>query len=104
MIEFEFTVNRSFLDYVSRPITVPKEVYGELEATSIVGTENVRITCPDGSLMSGHIYGGHAGYGFYYQIRVKTGHADDPLSRLTTETKINVRIYEDEDRITLGIA
>lgn len=72
MIRFRFTVNKSFLDWPSHPITVPKSKvdYARLEAEGL-DRGDLRIQTPDGSTLGGLMYSGKAGYGFYYQIRIE---------------------------------
>ncbi len=78
MVRFRFTVNKSFLDWPTHPITVPKSKvdYTSLEDEGLDDGE-LRIQTPDGSTSGGLMYSGKAGYGFYYQIRmnVPDGHS-----------------------------
>lgn len=71
MIHFRFTINKSFLDWPSHPITVPKSKvnYATLEAEGL-DRGDLRVQSPDGSTLGGLMYSGKAGYGFYYQIRI----------------------------------
>ena len=99
MISFRFKVGNSFLGYMSRPITIPKSQvnYKDIEAEQL-HSDNVRIICPNGELMSGSIIYAKAGYGPYYQIKVE-GKDNDPLSRLDYGQILNVQV-ERTGRIT----
>ncbi len=94
MITFHFEVNASFLKYPSHPITVPKTQvdYARIDAESL-GPE-LRIVCPDGTRVEGELYHGTAGYGPYYQLRVRPD-ARDALAALPHGTKLRVDIRRD---------
>src|SRR3954471_8519708 len=88
MVEFTFTVNKSFLSYSSHPITIPRTQvdYSILENENLLG--RVTIVSPSGRIVRGHIYSGTAGFGPYHQIRASssTNDAFDDLelgSRIT---------------------
>ncbi|MBC8427249.1 MAG: hypothetical protein H8E00_01175 [Deltaproteobacteria bacterium] len=93
-VTFPFTINMSFLKYGTHPITIPKEVYDFLMIHDIVVNRNLQILFPDGSTAVGYIYHGKAGYGEYYQIKVKQS---------STETGIGVSQFKQGDRIKVEI-
>lgn len=70
MISFAFRVNRSFREYATHPITIPKSQvdYRQLERELAGGVEG-DLRFPDGSSVPAFVYGGVAGYGPYFQIR-----------------------------------
>jgi hypothetical protein len=74
-IAFNFTINMSYLKYGTHPITIPKEVYHFIRVHKIVPNQEMRITFPDGSTATGYIYYGSAGWGKFYQIKVKQTHS-----------------------------
>lgn len=78
LVSFIFQVNRSILDYDSRPITIPKRLYALMEQEGLIDTETVTVVCPDGTIMTGFIHASVAGYGPYYQLRVQGGYKGDP--------------------------
>jgi len=82
MIRFRFTVNSSFLNYLHRPITIPRRQvdYHDLD-TGNFERDDLRVICPNGEIMSGNMVYSTAGYGPYYQFRIE-GAQNDPLSRL----------------------
>lgn len=92
MIRFRFEVNKSFLDYETRPITIPKTQvdYGRIVKERL-GADNVRVICPDMERLSGSIYSGVAGYGPYYQIRID-GSPSDPLRKLKCGDWLRVEV------------
>src|SRR5436190_21965245 len=69
VLQFQFEVNKSFLNYPNHPITVPKRLYPAMAAEGI-GPGSLSVEAPDGSVLSGDLYHGTAGYGPYYQIRI----------------------------------
>lgn len=92
MLRFYFSVNRSFLGHTTRPITIPKTQvdYEKLEREELCDSEAV-VICPNGQHLSGFIYYGEAGYGPYYQLRVRGDHGD-PLGGLPFGQKLLVDI------------
>lgn len=74
MIYFKFTINASFLQYSTHPITVPKSQvkYSQVVEEGI-DRGDLTIIFPRGERVSGHMYYGKAGYGPYYQVRMYTG-------------------------------
>lgn len=71
MIAFRFKVNRSFLEWPSHPITVPRSQvdYQSLER-ELGHTDSLEIITPEGERLRGTLHYGVAGYGPYYQIRI----------------------------------
>lgn len=66
MLSFEFTINRSFLDYSAHPITVPRTQgsNSHLESEFRSG-ESIDIRLPDGGSADGILYGGCSSWGPY---------------------------------------
>lgn len=89
-VEFLFRVNRSFLNYIRRPITIPVQ-FNTLVRTHALDADHVRIHGPGGQQFDGHIYGSHNNQGEYHQIIVN-GDNGDALSRLPRGQEIGVRI------------
>lgn len=94
MITFTFEVNRSFLNYFHRPITIPRGQvsYDNLESAGLCSND-LDILCPDGEKMSGKMVYSRAGYGPYYQIRID-GFQNDPLSRLPKGQQVIVEMQK----------
>lgn len=92
MISFRFKVGNAFLNYLHRPITIPKSQvsYKDIEAEQL-HSDNVRVICPNGERMAGGIIYATAGYGPYYQIKIE-GKENDPLTRLKIGEVLNVVI------------
>lgn len=92
MIRFRFKVGNAFLNYLHRPITIPKSQvsYNDIEAQQL-HSDNIRVICPNGERMAGCIIYSTAGYGPYYQIKVE-GEKNDPLSRLSVGKVLVVEI------------
>lgn len=99
MISFRFRVGNAFLNYLHRPITIPKSQvnYKDIEAQQL-HSDDVRVICPEGERMAGCIIYSKAGYGPYYQIKVE-GKENDPLSCLSVGQVLVVEI-EKMGRVT----
>lgn len=71
MVSFLFRVNRSFLEYAAHPITVPSSQvdYARIRSELLCG--DATIVLPNGERIAGVIYCGTAGYGPYYQLRMR---------------------------------
>ncbi|HTZ17012.1 MAG TPA: hypothetical protein VMB78_01100 [Dissulfurispiraceae bacterium] len=70
-VAFNFKINKSFLKYGNHPITVPREFYPFLAIHGITKKQEARIILPNGSIASAYIHNSTAGYGEYYQIRIR---------------------------------
>lgn len=70
-ITFNFKINKSFLKYNNHPITVPREFYPFLKIHGITKKQEAKIILPDGSIALAYIHYSTAGYGDYYQIRIR---------------------------------
>lgn len=99
-ISFRFTINMSFLKYGAHPITIPKEVYYFLRIHKILPNQDMRITFPDGSTATGYIYYGRAGWGEFYQIKVKQSLSirGKGVSQFNKGDHIKVEILKSGDR------
>ena len=100
LILVEYKGNMSFLKYGTHPITIPKEVYDFLTIHDIVTNQDLRILFPDGSTAVGYIYQGKAGWGEYYQIKVKQSSSGTGagVSQFKQGDRIRVEILKSEDR------
>ena len=101
MIEFDFTVNPSFLTYSTRPITVPQLLRPYIEGSTIERLESIRIICPNGTTLRGHIYSGYNNLTYYSQIRVNKGAEIDPLGNYAIGQRLIVKIFENSDYIEI---
>ena len=92
VISFMFRVNDSFLNYLHRPITIPRGQvdYTYIEAANL-NLDDLKVICHNGEIMSGKIVYSKAGYGPYYQICIE-GAQNDPLSRLPLGTLLIVHL------------
>ena len=100
LVTFSFTINMAFLKYGTHPITIPKEVYGFLKIHDIVANQDLRILFPDGSTAIGYIYHGKAGWGEYYQIKVRQSSSGTGIgvSQFKQGDRIKVEILKSENR------
>ena len=91
MISFLFTVNRSFLEYPTHPVTVPRSRvdYAQLRREGL--GPSLTIVAPTGQTVTGRLYSGIAGYGHYYQIQAD-GHRGDPLYELPLGACLRVEV------------
>jgi len=93
-VSFSFIINMSFLKYGAHPITIHKEVYHFLKVHNIAPNQDLLILFPDGSTATGYIYHGTAGWGEFYQIKVKQSYS---------ETGRGVNQFKKGDRIKVEI-
>lgn len=95
-VSFNFTINMSYLKYGTHPITIPKEVYHFLRIHKILPNQEMRITFPDGSTATGYIYHGRAGWGEFYQIKIKQTHSirGKGASQFSKGERIKVEIFK----------
>jgi hypothetical protein len=93
-VTFSFKINMSFLKYGTHPITIPKEVYVFLTTHGITTNLDLRILFPDGSTAGGYIYKGKAGWGEYFQIKVRQS---------ASQTGIGVSQFKEGDHIKVEI-
>jgi hypothetical protein len=100
-VTFNFTVNKSFLNYSHHPITIPKAYYdlvGELGLES----DNVIITSPFG-VVRGAIYYAEAGWGHYYQIVARGGnYPEDPLNHFEIGQQILVELSKADNVVQVN--
>ena len=89
-IQFTFKINKSFVNYNHHPITIPRAFYDQVEASGFE-SDNALIVSPYGSVR-GAIYSSEAGYGRYFQIVMRGGSPDDPLSNYRIGQTILVEI------------
>ena len=78
MLSFQFRVNRSFLEYPTHPVTIPRSQvdYGMVESM-LAGGPRVDLQVADDPATPAQIYGASAGFGPYYQIRAESALALD---------------------------
>ena len=92
MVKFRFIVGSAFLNYMWHPITIPKsQVDYKILESEHLAEEGLKIICPNGQGMTGHMYHGVAGYGPYYQIKIN-GHGNDNLFRLNHRQPLIIEI------------
>ena len=79
MEAFEFTINESFLEGGSHPITIPKGQipYENLRAINL-NHKNILTILPHGERYKSELYHGEAGFGEYYQLRLQGSQRDFP--------------------------
>ena len=105
-VTFPFKINMSFLKYGTHPITIPKEFYDFIAMHGIETNRDLRILFPDGSTAGGYIYKGKAGYGEYFQIKIKQTSLQTGMgvSQFRVGDDIKVEIFKsgDGERIKLS--
>ena len=105
-VTFPFKINMSFLKYGAHPITIPKEFYDFIAMHGIETNRDLRILFPDGSTAGGYIYKGKAGYGEYFQIKIKQTSLQTGMgvSQFRVGDDIKVEIFKsgDGERIKLS--
>jgi hypothetical protein len=91
-VKFVFRVNHSFLNYTSRPITVPNR-FNALVRDYGLDAHYVHIHAFNGEQFDGRIYGSRNQNGTYeYHQIVINGRDGDALSQLPLGQEITVRI------------
>ena len=91
MVNFKFQLNRSFLEYRSHPITVPRRYMSDLEHANLE-PGRVTIVDPNGRAYSGRLYRGEGSGGAYYQVRTDAVIGRDRLSELPLREVVTVTI------------
>jgi hypothetical protein len=99
-VSFSFTINMSFLKYGNHPITIPKEFYPFLSVHGITETHDLRLLFPDGSTATAYIYRGKAGYGEYFQIKIRQSYSQRGrgVSQFREGDRIRVEIFKSGDK------
>ncbi len=94
-VTFNFKVNRSFLNYPSHPLTIPKEFYAFLDIHKILENQDATVVFTDGSTAVGYIYRGTAGWGEFRQIKIRNQYAGGGIARLGVGDMVKVEIYKE---------
>jgi len=81
-IQFNFTVNQSFLRYRPHPITVPRGTVDYALLRYLQQNHQISIIYNETPLIAGVMYHGIAGRGPYYQIRMTNAYPNHPLFQL----------------------
>jgi hypothetical protein len=105
-VTFSFKINMSFLKYGNHPITIPKEFYSFLNLHGISTNQDMSVSFPDGSTSLGYIYRGNAGYGEYYQIKLRhpfTG-TGIGVSQFKQGDHIKVELLKTESRARIQLS
>lgn len=99
-VTFSFKINLSFLKYGAHPITIPKEVYDFITIHGIETNRDLQILFPDRSVVGGYIYKGKAGWGQYFQIKVKQTSFQTGIgvSQFKVGDQIKVEIFKSASR------
>lgn len=101
-IEFTFQVNKSFLEYSPRRITIPKE-YNNAVRRYGLDSADVSIRGPDGHRFSGRIFESQNNRGEYHQLTVSSG-TGDALARLPLRQAIVVRIAKVRNGVEVSLS
>lgn len=102
-VTFNFRINKSFLKYSSHPITVPREFYPFLEIHGITKKQEAKIVLPNGSIAAAYIHYSTAGYGEYYQIRIRNFYSGIGIADLAVGDTVKVEIFRDGDRTNIEL-
>jgi hypothetical protein len=107
MVLFPFNVNKTFVERTNHPITIPKKEYARLISNIYQGSDKKAIPLffesPKGRILQGKIYYGNAGYGPYYQIRVKGDYPSDYFGNFKIGDTIWIAIKKSNETITVKI-
>lgn len=102
-ITFTFTINKSFLKYSSHPITVPREFYPFLAIHGITKKQEAKMILPNGSIATAYIHYSTAGYGEYYQIRIRNFYSGIGVADLRIGNKVRVELFKDGDTASIEL-
>ncbi len=102
-VSFNFKINKSFLNNGNHPITVPREFYVYMEMNGISKVNDATVIFPDGSTTEGYIYYAVAGYGPYYQIKIRSGSTATGLSKFILGETISVEIESKSSKISINL-
>ncbi len=101
-ITFDFKINKSFLNpKYQHPITIKKEVYDFMDIHGVSTTDNATFVFPNGVSTSAYIRSSKAGWGFYYQIKVRGGISG--VSNLVIGESVTVAIENNKGRILIQL-
>jgi len=103
-ITFDFKINKSFLGYPNHPLTIPKEFYSFLDIHGIKINQDATVVFPDGSTATGYIHYSKAGWGEYYQIRIRTPYSGVGISRFKVGDIIKVEIFKVDENIRIELS
>jgi hypothetical protein len=99
-VSFPFKITPSYLKYGNHPLTIRKEVYGFMRLHGVPIGDDLTVSFPDGSTAIGYIYRGTAGWGEFYQIKLRhpfTG-TGPGISQFKNGDLIRVDIVKSENR------
>ena len=102
-ITFDFKINKSFLKYPAHPITIPREFYIFLDIHGIIEKQDATVVFPDGSSALGYIYHGTAGWGEFYQIKIRSSYSGIGIGELKVGDLIKVEIYKVEEKTRIEL-
>jgi hypothetical protein len=103
-VTFNFKINKSFLKYSSHPITVPREFYPFLEIQGITKKQEAKIILPNGSIAAAYIHYSIAGYGEYYQIRIRNFYSGIGIADLKIGDIVKIEIFKDGNKTRIELA
>ena len=105
MIQFLFDVNESFLK--DGLITIKKKCYTALHEQGFLTEDDYRILFPSGRSEIAYIYSGVAGWGPYYQIRLRNRPSTLPVEEFHKGQRLTVKIERQQwgqlSTITLSV-
>ena len=89
--EFLFSINKTYRNSGTHPITLLKQ------QRQIEGDHLDVIIIADGKRLRGYIYKGTAGYGLYYQLRIKNHEFSKLPIEFVNADKINLEVVFEVD-------
>jgi len=100
-IEFDFKINKSFLDGINHPITIPRKSYDDSDETILKRFKQLSVITHRGRKTEGLLYFGVAGYGQYYQIRMLKRIDDTLFSDLNVGDIVFITLTIEDDVLTV---
>lgn len=71
---------------------------------SNIKKQKATILFPDGSAVAGYIHHSKAGWGEYYQIRVRNPYSGTGISKLKVGDVVRVEIYREGDKTRIELS
>jgi hypothetical protein len=101
MVMFPFMATKFFLSSAAHSITIPKQLYGFLEAQRLSDDQEMKVVLPGGvTRMTAKVCLRHAGHGNYYQIRFFADERPDSVDQFAVGEKVAVLVGAPEGQKT----
>lgn len=102
-IQFAFTVNKSFVNTPTHPITIPTKYYSVLRNYIQSDRHNVTLCISDFIAINGYIYHGTSSWSPYYQVKVQRQEYNmiPEHFQVGQSIEVEIKIYESTIKVHL---